>query len=242
MSSAGQTRILAARYLSCLQGEPLTLMLLLAQAPLIGWLCSLVWGSLQEDTPSLYFVMVLSCVWFGCINACREVVKERPIIERERLFSLSMTAYIYSKLWVLAGLGLIQALMFQLAIEWELALQGPFLLQTLALWAVSLCGTALGLFISAFMRTQDRAVAVVPLLIIPQILFSEFVIPREQFSSLMGVVEKIMPTYWGYEMFEQTAAMEVDWLWFASSLAALLAITVVMTGLTILLMLPKRSI
>jgi len=238
--SAPQSRILAARYLACLQGEPLTLLLLLAQAPLIGWLCAVVWGSLQEDTPSLYFVMVLSCVWFGCINACREIVKERPIIERERLFGLSLPAYVWSKYSVLAVLGLIQALMLQFAIEWTLALRGAFLLQTLALWQASLCGTAMGLLISALMRSQDRAVAVVPLLIIPQILFSEFVIPREQFSSLMSIVEKIMPTYWGYEIFAQTAALEPDWWWLLWCVVVLFLLSTALLGVTLLLMQPKQ--
>ena len=43
-------------------------------------------GSIERDTPSLYFALCLSAVWFGCIGACREIIKERPIVERERLF------------------------------------------------------------------------------------------------------------------------------------------------------------
>ena len=63
-----------------------------------------MWGSVEEDTPSLYFVMCLSALWFGCINACREIVKERAIIERERFFGLNIIAYVGSKVWVLAGI------------------------------------------------------------------------------------------------------------------------------------------
>lgn len=235
-----QGKILAARYMACLQGEPLTLFLLLAQAPLIGWMCTLVWGSVQEDTPSLYFVLVLSCVWFGCINACREIVKERAIVERERLFSLSLPAYVLSKFYVLALLSLLQALLLQFAVEWQLALKGAFLVQTLALWGASLCGVALGLCISAVMHTQDRAVAMVPLIIIPQILFSEFVISRDQFSDLMTIVEKVMPTYWGYEIFAQLAA-EPDWWWVIMCLFMLCFLSIIFLGLTMLALIPKRT-
>ena len=81
-----QSHILAARYRDCLLGDMGGFVLILAQAPLIGWLCAVVWGSIESDTPALYFVLCLSAVWFGCINACREIVKERAILERERLF------------------------------------------------------------------------------------------------------------------------------------------------------------
>ena len=53
---------LAARYRDCLLGDAGGLLLLLAQAPLIGWLCAVVWGSIERDTPPLYFVLCLSAV------------------------------------------------------------------------------------------------------------------------------------------------------------------------------------
>ncbi|MFT5683895.1 MAG: hypothetical protein ACI8RZ_004827, partial [Myxococcota bacterium] len=92
-----QTRVLIDRYRACMLGDLPTLILLIAQAPFIGWLCTLVWGSVETDTPSLYFVLSLSAVWFGCINACREIVKERAIVERERLLGLSLPAYVVSR-------------------------------------------------------------------------------------------------------------------------------------------------
>ena len=82
-----QTGVLAERYLLCLLGDWVSALLLLAQAPLIGWFCTLVWSDVQEDTPQLRFILCLSAVWFGCINACREIVKERAIVERERIFA-----------------------------------------------------------------------------------------------------------------------------------------------------------
>ena len=74
----------------------------MGQAPLIGWLCTIVWGSLRRDRPSLHFALCLAAVWFGCINACREIVKERSILERERLFGLSLIAYVWSRFSVLS--------------------------------------------------------------------------------------------------------------------------------------------
>ncbi len=108
-----QLKILTERYLMIQLGDLGTVALLVGQAPLIGWLCTLVWGSIGEPTKSLYFVLCLASIWFGCINACREIVKERNILERERFFGLSLAAYVGSKMAVLAGLGLLQVFLLQ---------------------------------------------------------------------------------------------------------------------------------
>ena len=223
-------------------GDVGALILLIAQAPFIGWLCTLVWGSVETDTPSLYFVMCLSAVWFGCINACREIVKERDIVERERLLGLSCVAYILSRVQVLAVLGLIQVLLLQVAIEFELSLRGFFWFESLALWGASLCGVGLGLVVSAVAKTQERAVGAIPLLILPQILFSEFAIPREQFGTVVEWIECFMPVKWAYQVFTELAATETEWLAVIGAFCMLILMSVTLTGLATLALLPKRSV
>ena len=237
-----QLTVLSARYRACIFGDLGALSLLVLQAPFIGWLCTLVWGSVETDTPSLYFVMCLSAVWFGCINACREIVKERDIVERERLLGLSCGAYILSRLQVLAILGLIQVLLLQIAIEFQLSLRGFFWFESLALWGASLCGTGLGLVVSAISKTQERAVGAIPLLILPQILFSEFAIPRDQFGTLVEWVERIMPVKWAYHVFTELAASETEWLSVLGAFAMLILMSLALTGLATLALLPKRSV
>lgn len=206
-----QAQVLAARYRACLAGDWPTVLLLVAQAPFIGWLCTVVWGSVETDTPSLRFVLCLSAVWFGCIDACREIVKERAIVERERMFGLSMTAYAWSRYSVLAWITLAQVVLLQLAVEWKLALHGPMLLEMAALWGAALCGVGLGLLVSAVSQAQERAVGAIPLLILPQILFSEFAIPRDRFGAAVEIVEWAMPVKWAYRVFAESAAKEPDW-------------------------------
>lgn len=236
-----QSRILGARYLEGMLGDYKTVLLLVAQAPFIGWLCTLVWGSIEEDTPTLYFVLSLSAVWFGCINACREIVKERAILERERFFGLSLVAYVLSKGKVLAGLGLVQVVLLQMAVEWKLALKGPMLLQMAALFLASLAGTGLGLIVSAMSARQERAVGAVPLLILPQILFSKFAIPEERFGDVMKVVEKAMPVRWAFRVFEEGAKAEPEWHLALLALLALLGISVVLVGGAVVALIPRRE-
>lgn len=235
-----QLTVLSERYRMCLLGDMGALFLLIAQAPFIGWLCTLVWGSVETDTPSLYFVMALSSVWFGCINACREIVKERDIVERERLLGLSCSAYILSRFVVLAILGLVQVILLQIAIEFQLSLKGNFLIESFALWGATLCGIGLGLVVSAIASTQERAVGTIPLLILPQILFSEFAIPREQFGDIVRLIELFMPVKWAYQVFTELAATETSWAAVLGGILMLLLISVVLSGLSILALHPKR--
>jgi ABC transport system ATP-binding/permease protein len=241
LAPRAQARILAARYWACTLGDWRTVLLLVAQAPFIGWLCTLVWGSVETDTPSLYFVLCLSAVWFGCINACREVVKERAVLERERFFGLSLGAYVASKIQVLALLGLVQVLLLQVAVEWQLALRGAFWLQTLALWGASLCGTGLGLVVSAGAKTQERAVGAIPLLILPQILFSEFAIPKEQFGDVVTAVERFMPVKWAYQVFVQLAENETAWGDVVGAYLVLAVMGFVLGSLSVVALLPRRE-
>lgn len=242
MTPRQQAAVLAARYRAGLVGEWTTVALLLGQAAFIGWLCTVVWGSVERDTPSLWFVMSLSAVWFGCVSACREIVRERAILERERLFGLSLAAYVASRFQVLAGLTLAQVVLLQGAVEWSLALRGPYLVQTLGLWLGALCGVGLGLVVSALARTQAQAVGAIPVLILPQILFSEFAIHRELFDRSVEWVERGMPARWTYRVFTDSAATEPAWAWVAGSLGILAVYAAVLSALTLLALLPRRDI
>ena len=234
--------ILAARYRDCLLGDTGGLLLVLAQAPFIGWLCVVVWGSIESDTPALYFVLCLAAVWFGCINACREIVKERAILERERLFGLRPGPYVLSKVWVLAGLGAVQVVLLQGTVEWHLQLRGPMPLELLALFGASVAGTGLGLLVSALATTQERAVFAVPLLLLPQILFSELAIPNNLYSGVVAAGEKAMPVHWAFRVFEESAALEPRWHMVALSFLVLLVMCAALIGAATVALFPRREV
>ena len=241
LSIRDQLAVLSARYRDVVLGDWPTLLILVGQAPAIGALCAVVWGTVEEGTPSLWFVLSLSAVWFGCINACREVVKERAIFERERMFGLSLPAYVGSKIGVLALVGLVQVVLLQGAVEWSISLRGPYLVETLALWLGSLAGTALGLLVSAVATRQERAVGVVPLLLLPQILFSEFAVPDRHFTGMLEVVRSVMPVHWTYTIFSNVAATEPRWSAVAEGMLVLPITTAALAVITVLALLRRQE-
>jgi ABC transport system ATP-binding/permease protein len=236
-----QTGVLSARYRDCLLGDLKSVALLLGQAPLIGWFCVVVWSDVEHDTDTLRFILSLAAVWFGCINACREIAKERDVLERERFFDLSITAYVLSKFLVLSVIGLAQIILLQMTVEWHISIKGFMPVQLFALFLASSCGTGLGLLVSAIASTQEQAVFSVPLLIIPQILFSEFAIPREQFGAVVDTIENFMPVKWAYSIFMETAKNEPEWDWIIWSLMVMAILAATLLAMATLSLLRRRT-
>jgi ABC-type multidrug transport system ATPase subunit len=180
-----QWRILTKRYAELLRLDRVNLALLLAQTPIVACVLTLVTSnqlytsSKVNNTQSVLLMLVLATLWFSLTNAAREIVKERPIYLRERLINLRLFPYVLSKASVLTVLGIVQVL----ALFWIVRLKTPHLpAQGIVLPApvemlisLGLCAVAcllLGLLISALVRTTDRAMTIVPIILIPQVIFS----------------------------------------------------------------------
>ena len=194
-----QAGVLSDRYLEMVLADWKNTGLLLLQAPVLALMAVMVWQNVERTTPTLYFVMVLSIFWIGCMNACREIVKEREFFLRERMFNLDVGAYLYSKVRVLALVGAIQVGIYSLILAQAIDLRVPIGWVLINLLVTILCGTCLGLLISASVKRSDYAVAWVPLVIIPQIVFSEFTISEDQFQGLSEIIFRLMPSRWSYE-------------------------------------------
>jgi len=203
-----QGGVLADRYLETVLSDWKNTLLLLVQAPLLAGMAVAVWGNIDQANNSLYFVMVLSCIWLGCMDACREIVKERALFLRERMYNLEVGAYLYSKLRVLLLLNIVQVVTYSAIVYKWLDVRVAIGWLILALLAVTVCGTCLGLLISAVVKRSDYAVGMVPLVILPQILFSEFAISKDSFSGASEYVYKAMPSRWAYESLVEFAQTE----------------------------------
>ncbi len=186
-----QLRLLTQRYLDLTLQDRRNLFILLLQAPLIALLLLMVarvdalTGAqaaqvLQRgEAKKVLFMLATVSVWFGIINAAREIVKELPIYQRERLVNLRIWPYLFSKVAVLSLLVMIQTavLLGIVALRVSFPGEGGLILPPLAetfvtLILTTMAGTALGLVISAFSASPDRAISIVPLALIPQILFA----------------------------------------------------------------------
>jgi ABC-type multidrug transport system ATPase subunit/pSer/pThr/pTyr-binding forkhead associated (FHA) protein len=129
------------------------------------------------DAQKYLFIMAFAAMLFGTINGSREIVKEAPIYRRERTVNLGIAPYMFSKILILGILCLLQSAVLVLAVNWIAPIQQGILLPaplevyiTMAL--TSLAGLMLGLTISALAPNNDRAGILIPIVLIPQVIFS----------------------------------------------------------------------
>lgn len=221
-----QAGVLAERYLDVFLGDFTGLFFLIFQPIAVAVCTGLVWQGVAP-TATLYFILLFSSIFFGCVNACREIVKEKAIFYRERLTGLKITPYILSKVLVLGILGLGQIILFYISIRSFLVLDGNPILVCFLLYLSLLSGTSLGLLISAFVTTDVMALALVPVFLIPQLLFSKLILPVKSLTGIVGYIEQITLVKWGYSSLEQAVASSIEYgTIFKSSFILLLMVLV----------------
>lgn len=223
-----QLDVLVSRTFDVLFSDLTNLGLLLLQSPIIALCIVTVWKDVNEATDNLYFVMELAAIWFGAINASREIVKERSIFLRELRTGLETGSYVAAKFIVLSTLGFVQCLMLTAIVGRTIALEGGPFLHFIVLCAASLAGTALGLAISAFVSESDRAVALVPIVLLPQILFSDFAVDSKAAGKVASFCRNFTFTKWSYKADLEITAAEVSAGPIVSSIGILLLMTLVL--------------
>ncbi len=74
-----------------------------------------------------------------------------------------------------------------------LSVAGPVGVLVLVAVADAVLGTALGLLVSAFARTEFQAVQFMPVLVVPQILLCGLFVPRDQMPRVLELVSDALP-------------------------------------------------
>ena len=201
-----QLMTLSARYLTIKLKDRLGTTILLIQAPIIALLINLVFMGQEhspthrmEHMPFALFLLITSAIWFGCSNAAREIVSEQAIYRRERMVNLSIGAYVGSKFVVLATLALVQCLTLLWITYFILDFAGNPLQHLLILWLCALTSTGMGLVLSALVRTTAAALALVPLLLIPQVILGGAIMPIDQMRDPSWSLAHTTISRWAFE-------------------------------------------
>ena len=212
--SGRQLKVLLERYARLLAADRQNLALLLGQAPIIGAILALLFqpdlfGLRQEftghglfpiqDGQTLLFLLMMSCLMFGVINSCREVVKELPIYRRERLVNLQLVPYLLSKVLLLGLLCLLQSGVLLATVLARIPLElgaGDLGLAFLFLFAACLGGVLMGLFMSSLTASAEQAMSLVSVVLILQLVFSGAFIRAENMPEPLRTLSILAVSRW----------------------------------------------
>jgi ABC transport system ATP-binding/permease protein len=167
----------------------------------------------KDFSPTLLFLMAFATIMFGCVNAIREIVKEAPIYKRERAVNLGIIPYMFSKIVVLGVLCLLQTWILMAFVSIfdpfrHSIFLPPFLEIYITLALTSLAGMMLGLAVSALAPNNDRAAGLVPLLLLPQVIFAGAVFPLT--SYFLQTVGMLFPVRWANAALDSTVGLHSD--------------------------------
>jgi hypothetical protein len=172
--------VLLQRGASVIVADPGFLSALVLQPLLIAVLISL--SQLRPNgLEPIFLFSVVASIWFGLNNAAPQIISDRPIYVREQLAGVTPDGYLAAKISLFAIVGVFQLLLMvwvirhanllSISYHGEL-LETQFLYQLTVLFLTYLSALLLGLTISTISKSQQAAIGLLPIVILPQLLLT----------------------------------------------------------------------
>jgi len=188
-------------------------------APLLAVICSLLTRFAppegytvmnNKNLVSYFFMAVIVATFTGMSGSAEEIIKDRALLKRERFLNLSYGSYIWSKMVYMAGVSLIQTLLFIVIGNAIMGVHGLFWTWWIVLFATALLASLTGLLLSQCLNSVVAIYISIPLLLIPQILLCGLVVSFTDLSpkSTTGnvpLIGDIIPSRWSYEALAVTS-------------------------------------
>jgi ABC-2 type transport system permease protein len=231
------TLAICGRVLLQIRRDHRTLVMLLV-VPCV--LITLLWWMFEDSPMSLFdsvgpvlLAMFPFIVMFLVTSVT--TLRERSSGTLERLLAMPM-----GKLDFLVGYGLafgvLAAVQSALAVAVSVGLlglevDGPVWLLTVVAVVVAVLGSALGLFVSAFARTEFQAVQFMPAIVLPQVLLCGLFIPRDQMPPVLDAVSDVLPLSYAVDAMQTlTRSTETADVWQDLAIVAAFALAGLVLG------------
>ena len=196
------------RVLLQLRGDPRTLALLLLVPCVLEALIKWVF----EGTPEVFqrvgvpLVGIFPLISMFLVRSIA-MLRERTTGTLERLMTMPL-----AKLDLLAGYGLafaamatLQAVLVSFVAVGLLGLEVAGSTPLVVVFAVlnATLGMALGLFLSAFARTEFQAVQFMPAFLLPQILLCGLLVPRDEMTTVLEWISNVLPLSYAVDAMQE---------------------------------------
>ena len=195
----------------------LNLLITFGEAPLLGIIIAFIlrlapasesYSFNQNINIGIYiFISVIVFIFLGMSNSMEEILSERKSILREKMLNLRMTYFLGSKIGVLCLFSFMQVFLYLSVSSVILSVKGVFLIYFVYLFIASLIGSSLGVLISSFLSDVKSVINILPLILIPQIIFGGAIVEYEKMNRQLKLIDnnpipeivQIMPSRWIFE-------------------------------------------
>ena len=205
------TSAVAVRVLTQLRRDPRTVVLMLGVSP---FLLTLLRGAFDQNLAAFQQVggPLVGLFPFSTMFVVTSItmLRERTTGTLERLMTLPL-----SKLDLLFGYGIafavvgtLQALIAAAVALGALGLEVAGSTAAVVALAVghALLGMSLGLFVSAFARTEFQAVQFMPAVVFPQLLLCGLFVDRDQMIGVLHVISAAMPLTYAFDALDRVTS------------------------------------
>jgi ABC transport system ATP-binding/permease protein len=187
------------------------------EAPVLAVIIGLLLKYAPSGNYSLYdnkylitfiFLTTIVTIFFALTNSIDEIIRDASILLREKMLDINSFEYYVSKFITLGVFSVVQNALFLGIGFWIMGIKELYLDYLLIMSAVSVSGISLGLFISAFPKLTSKAAQnIIPLILVPQIIFGGFIVEFEDMNKVLFINKKspipeicqLMPSRWGFE-------------------------------------------
>ncbi len=157
----------------------------------------------KVQTKNGAFAIVCACIWIGLFNSIQSVCRERKIIKREHRTGLHISSYILAHMiyeWCLCVIQsaiMIAALLF---FRKDFPVQGVVFPAVAEIYISCLlimyAADVLGIAVSSFVKTENAAMAVMPFVLIVQLVLAGIIF---ELTGSVKTVANVTISKWGVE-------------------------------------------
>ncbi|MCQ2114443.1 MAG: ATP-binding cassette domain-containing protein [Bacteroidaceae bacterium] len=201
------------------------ILITLLEAPVLALICSLLtrYAPLEgysimnnSNLVSYYFMAVIVAIFLGMSGSAEEIIKDRALLKREKFLSLSYKSYIWSKILFMAGVTLVQTLLFIAVGNLIMGIHDLFWTWWLILFVSAFLASLTGLLLSQCLNSVVAIYITIPILLIPQILLCGLVVkfsdltPRSTTGNV-PIIGDVIPSRWAFEALAVTSFTDNDY-------------------------------
>jgi len=141
--------------------------------------------------PTYLFLSLVVAMFLGLTNSVDDIIRDRPVLQRERNLNVRLGWYILAKVLTLSLFAVVQCVLYIVIGNYILEVRGMFWIFLAAMVLTAVSGIAIGLLISSLVHESKTAVNIIPIVLIPQIILGGALIKYEEMNRNLDFIYSV---------------------------------------------------